>query len=603
MTRPTMTIRFSTLRAAWSLARYRSGLYLLTAALAIAVALLDLAPGPIVAAFFDALSGHGRAGLTPWALIALLLARAVARSVVKLGEQMGVSLNRFTLGALLRRNMLDGVLRQPGARALPESPGEALSRFRDDAATVADFAAFTAYAPSAVLFVVAAFAVMLRIDAAITLLVFLPLVLVVALIGRASARIEAYRRRGRVADARVAGLVGEAFAAIQAVQIAGAEAHVVARLDRLNEERRRLALRDTVFGGLLGALSGNIWSVGTGLILLLAAGAMRRGSFTVGDFALFAYYLEWVGEFTAFFGALLSNDRRAGVALTRMEALRGDGAATALVAHCPLHLRGPLPALRPATRDDTESLRLLQVDGLSFRYPESGRGVTGINLRLRRGQFVVVTGRVGAGKTTFLRALLGLLPRDAGAILWNDAPVGDPAAHFVPPRCAYTPQTPHLVSDTVRDNILLGLPEGHGDSGLARAIRAAVLEPDLAAMPRGLETPVGPRGVRLSGGQAQRVAAARMIVREAELMVCDDLSSALDVETERLLWERLAEDRDSGGAYLVVSHRHEALRRANHIIVLKDGAVAAVGALDDLLERCEEMRQLWTGEGGVADDC
>ncbi len=240
--------------------------------MATAVALLDLAPGPIVAAFFDALSGHGRAGLTPWALIALLLARAVARSIVKLGEQMGVSLNRFTLGALLRRNMLDGVLRQPGARALPESPGEALSRFRDDAATVADFAAFTAYAPSAVLFVVATFAVMLRIDAAITFLVFLPLVLVVALIGRASARIEAYRRRGRVADARVAGLVGEAFAAIQAVQIAGAEAHVVARLDRLNEERRRLALRDTIFGGLLGALSGNIWSVGTGLILLLAAG-------------------------------------------------------------------------------------------------------------------------------------------------------------------------------------------------------------------------------------------------------------------------------------------------------------------------------------------
>jgi ATP-binding cassette subfamily B protein len=214
-------------------------------------------------------------------------------------------------------------------------------------------------------------------------------------------------------------------------------------------------------------------SVGTSLILLLAAGAMRRGSFTAGDFALFAYYLDWVGA---------------------------------------------------------------------------------------------------------------------------------PAAHFVPPRCAYTPQAPHLVSDTVRDNILLGLPQDHGDGGLSRAIRTAVLEPDLATMPQGLETSVGPRGVRLSGGQAQRVAVARMIVREAELMVCDDLSSALDVETERLLWERLAEDSNNGGSYLVVSHRREALRRADHIIVLKDGAVAATGALDDLLERCAEMRQLWTGQGGAADD-
>src|SRR5690606_661832 len=92
-------------------------------------------------------------------------------------------------------------------------------------------------------------------------------------------------------------------------------------------------------------------------------------------------------------------------------------------------------------------------------------------------------------------------------------------------------------SESVRDNILLGLPEGEVD--VMAAVATAVFEQDLAHMEQGLDTIVGPRGQRLSGGQAQRVAAARMFVRQPELLVFDDLSSALDVETEKVLWERL----------------------------------------------------------------
>jgi ATP-binding cassette subfamily B protein len=188
--------------------------------------------------------------------------------------------------------------------------------------------------------------------------------------------------------------------------------------------------------------------------------------------------------------------------------------------------------------------------------------------------------------------MLGLLPVDAGEIRWNGDLVADPGTFFVAPHSAYTAQVPRLFSDSLRDNILMGLDADEGT--IARAIHLAVMERDLGELEEGLETVVGPKGVKLSGGQIQRTSAARMFVREPELLVFDDLSSALDVETERTLWERVFEQE--GITCLAVSHRKVALRRADQIIVLKDGRVEARGKLDELLDTCEEMQRLWHGD-------
>ncbi len=144
---------------------------------------------------------------------------------------------------------------------------------------------------------------------------------------------------------------------------------------------------------------------------------------------------------------------------------------------------------------------------------------------------------------------------------------------------------------------MLGLPEDQVD--LVAALERSMLTPDLAALEKGLDTVVGPRGVRLSGGQVQRAAAARMFVRRPALLVFDDLSSALDVETEAKLWRGLFGTREKpitpAPTALVVSHRRPLLRRADHILVLEEGRLAAEGNLDTLLQTSEVMGRLWAG--------
>lgn len=534
--------------------------------------------------FFDTLPGN--TGLPVRYALAFLAAH-VASMLIEFVWIYGITLmDRFTT-TLLRVNMLQGIYRRPGALPLSVTPGEAITRFRDDVQESGFQANRFVLSAVHVGTAMGMFAYLFTIQPLLAAIGSATVVVIFIVMRRIQQKIVIYRDQVMARTEAVTGYLGEIFGAVGVLQVAGAVPDTLRRFREINREREEVSLRERLQWGLLHAIAENGFYLGLGLVILAAAPLLARGQFTPGKFALFQLLLQQIGWRLWGISESVAQFQAMGVYVTRMAELAGGDEP--LVTRVPLHFSEALPPDPAPQRCPADRLEVLSVHGLTYHHPESGRGIQGISLTIPRGSFVVITGKIGSGKTTLVRTLLGLLSAQGGEVRWNGQPVTEPMAFFTPPRIAYTPQVPKIFSGTVRGNILMGLDPSAVD--LDGAIESAILEPDLAQFPAGLETEVGSRGLKLSGGQVQRTSAARMFARRPELLVLDDISSALDNETEVQLWHRLFAHEET--TVLCVSNRRAALEQADQILLLEEGELIAAGSLGSLLQTSPAMRELW----------
>lgn len=354
------------------------------------------------------------------------------------------------------------------------------------------------------------------------------------------------------------------------------------KFDLGNKEIRERAIKISFVRSFLMPLIINLENFLKTLILVVGGYYVLQADFTIGELTAFIAYAGLLTHPLMGLGWVTTMFQQGLVGLASLE--------TIIQQRIPFASVPSLPSAELATMFDNG----LRIQNFSYKYEEQDEAVLkDIDFTILPGQTVGILGKIGSGKTTLVNCLNRYLSVDDGHIFFGDRDSNH--LNFADVRkCIHTvTQEPFLFSDTVEKNILFGDTEENKARGyLDQVIHESSLEEEIQRFPEGKKTMVGEKGIMLSGGQKQRISLARALITECDLLILDNVLSAVDYETERFLLEQIHQ-RKKSRSLLIVSHRAKALEKADRILILEKGRIVDQGNFQELLGRPGYFRETW----------
>ncbi|MDZ7854655.1 lipid A export permease/ATP-binding protein MsbA [Sphaerotilus sp.] len=371
---------------------------------------------------------------------------------------------------------------------------------------------------------------------------------------------------GQQATDDLAYAVEENVQAWRVVRMHGAQQHQTARFQAKSEDMRRIAMKSVAAAATMTPLTQVIASIALSAVIVTALWQSGHDNQTVGGF---------VGFVMAMLMLVAPIKRLSEVAVPITRGLASLERGMAMIDGAPVERGGNF--------DPGRARGNIHFQQVSVTYGEQNTpALQGVDLQIPAGQVVALVGPSGAGKTTLINLLARFVEPTAGAVLIDDTPLADWRVTALRQQFALVSQDVVLFNDSVAANVALGQTVDR--ARVDAALQAANLQDFAAALPEGIDTPIGHNGQRLSGGQRQRLAIARAIYKDAPILILDEATSALDSESERLVQSAL-ERLMVGRTAIVIAHRLSTIERADRVVVLEGGRIAEQGTQAELLAR------------------